>query len=617
LRLLDNLGAVYWQKKQYLTALTYYQTGLNSIPINFRKSKITTLPKAEFIRTASQKEFLLTLIQDKADTWLDSAKAVNNRQCLRYALETYKVADQMIDFMRWDHTAQESKILWRNKTRGLYERAIETCCLLGDTEQAFRFFEKSRAVMLADKLNELGARQQLSETQGQTEKELREAISIQQNKLAALTPDSAGYKPINDSLEEKQDKLDTFLKRLEASNPTYYRYRYDTTTTKLANLQNHLTVRNASFVTYFVGDSALYLLGVTRDKTTLRRQPVRSYSQTAQEFMALLADPVAMNRTANVAQFLKLGNTLYQQLLAPLNLPEGSVIVSSDGSFIPFEVLSRSAREPDYLVKNYAFSYEYSARLLLKTTADHVKTASFLKNDLLGVAPVSFSPVLRQVSLPGSDAALKLIADRFASPALFIGPEARRGMFRTEAANARVIHLFTHATADTSNNEPLLYFADSTLSLSELGDGGLMHTELAVLAACKTGIGANQRGEGVFSLARGFAALGVPSVLTTLWSVENKATYDITNLFYDYLHQGFPKDVALQQAKQDWIANAGGADQLPNYWAGLILVGDTKPLDRPVRWPWVAGATLLLLGGGFWWRRRHRAKPVVSLLRPA
>ncbi len=122
----------------------------------------------------------------------------------------------------------------------------------------------------------------------------------------------------------------------------------------------------------------------------------------------------------------------------------------------------------------------------------------------------------------------------------------------------------------------------------------------------------------MFSLARGFAALGVPSVLTTLWSVQTDATYRLTDSFYDYLDQGFPKDVALQRAKQDWLATAEGAAQLPNYWAGLILVGDPEPLNQPARWPWVAGGMLLLLGAGsFWWRRRQRSKPVLSSLRTA
>ncbi len=616
---LDKLGQVYQKKKAFPEALRYYQRGLITLPLGFRNQAVASLPEAQSIRQADQKEYLLTLVRDKADTWLDYAKATgNNRQRLQYALNTYKVADQMIDFMRWEHTGQQSKLYWRDKTRSMYERAIETCYQLNDAEQAFRFFEKSRAVMLADKLNELGARQQLSPAQAQTEKKLREAVGTQQSELAALTPDSASYRTVREELSARQDKLDGFLKQLEISNPTYYLNKYDTTTAKLTDLQRYLAVHKASFMTYFIGDSALYLLNVSSGKATLHRQSIQGYSQTATDFMALLDNPEAMNRTATVARFLTLGNRLYNQLLSPLKLPEGAVIVSPDGPFIPFEVLSRSAREPDYLVKNYAFSYEYSARRLLRNKANLSRVASLGKRDFLGMSPVTFAPTLKQASLPSSDKALKSIGDRFDSSALFVGPKATRRAFMTEAANSRVIHLFTHATADTSSSEPLLYFADSTLRLSDLGDGELTHTQLVVLAACKTGIGANQRGEGVFSLARGFAALGVPSVLTTLWSVENRATYDITNLFYQYVDQGLPKDVALQRAKLEWLRTAEGADQLPNVWAGLILIGDTEPLNRSGQWPWVAGVVLLLAGGGaVWWHRRHRTKPVTSSLHPA
>ena len=615
------LGATYWRQQQFDRALTYYQQGLRTLPIGFRGQTVAANPDEEQLRLVAHKGIALTLIQDKADTWLDYAKATNNRQRLRYALGTYRVADQMIDYMRWEHTGQQSKLFWRKKTRSMYEHAIETCYLLGDTEQAFRFFEKSRAVMLADQLNELGARQQLSKTQSDAEKKLRDAVSDQHSNLVGLAPNDAGCAQAWTDLFAKQDSLDAFLRQLETTNPVYFRYKYDNRTPSLTDLQSHLKTRQSSFVTYFRGDSALYVLGVTGDTATLHRQPAGAHARTTQQFMALLANPDAMNRTTTVARFLTLGNELYRQLLAPLHIPRGRVIVSPDGSFVPFETLSRSATRPDYLVNQYAFSYAYSANLLLRHGAAPTQTAGFVTGDFLGVAPVSFAPALGQATLFGSDDALKLIAARFGSSTLLTHERATRRAFLTDVLAYRVIHLFTHATADTTDQEPTLYFADSTLRLSDLGDAGLPNAQLVVLAACQTGIGAIQRGEGVFSLARGFSALGAPSVLTTLWSVENKATYAITDLFYDYLGDGLPKDVALQRAKQDWLATVGGAGQLPNFWAGLILIGDTVPLDRPTRWPWVAGGILLVLGAGggaLWWRRRKgRVDPVIPRLYPA
>ena len=619
-RALDNLGAVYWKKKQFIPALTTYQRGLRILIRGFKSQVPDSLPLISAIRTSAYKEYVFTLIQDKADTWLDYAKATNNTQRLRYALNTYKVADQMIDFMRWEHTGQQSKLYWRQKTRGMYERAIETSYRLGDAAQAFQFFEKSRAAMLADKLNELGARQQLTSQQVQEEQHFRQAVSEQQNKLAAIPSDkSADYKKVRVRLDIKQDSLNDFLKRLEASNPAYYRYKYDTTVISLAHLRRHLSTNKASYVTYFVGDSALYVLGVTPDTAMLIRQPVQAHQKNMRAFMALLNNPSAMNRRANRDQFLTLGNNLYRQLLAHLNLHAGSVIVSPDGSFVPFEALSRKVAEPDYLVNDYAFSYTYSARLLLKKWGDSPKNNTH-QCAFLGIAPVNFAPSLKQVKLPGSEEALNLIADRFYSPTLLTHQAATRRAFLTKAVDAGVIQLFTHASADSTGQEPMLYFADSTLKLSKLGDGSLPNAQLVVLAACKTGIGANQRGEGVFSLARGFAALGVPSVLTTLWSVQNEATYDLTDLFYKYLDEGWPKDIALQRAKLDWLKDADQTNQLPNFWAGLIIVGDTEPLERTNSTMWLVILPLLLItgvGGWLWRRQIRKSMPPVSFSRSA
>ncbi|GAB4033543.1 hypothetical protein GCM10028809_35790 [Spirosoma gilvum] len=606
-RVLNNIAVIYSREKQFDKALVTYQKALLTLPINFHQSNSRYNPSAAVMQLAVDKEYLLTLIQDKANTWLTYAKETKSLQRLQYALSTYQIADQMIDIMRWEHIGQQSKLFWRQKTRGMYERAIETCYRLGSTEQAFRFMEKSRAVMLADKLNELGAKRQLSPKQAAEEKRLHKRVSERQAEIATLTPDSTHYEPVRMALNACQDSLNSFLKELEQSNPAYYRYKYDNATPSLAELQRYLTKQGSSLVTYFVGDSALYLMAVSGGKSILKKQPIGPYTQALKQFAPLLATAEAMRKTSEVNRYLILSNSLYQQLLTPLNLPKGRVIVSPDGFFIPFDALSRSASQPQYLVADYAFSYVYSARLLLKNQAPDRQITGFRTYDFLGIAPVDFAPSLGQVMLPNSDAALTLIGKRFRSAKLLTHETATREAFLSKASTARIIHLFTHAVADSTDQEPKLYFADSTLKLSDLSDGALPNAKLIVLAACKTGIGANQRGEGVFSLARGFAALGVPSVLTTLWSVENEATYRLTDLFYTYLDQGLTKDIALQRAKQDWLKTAEGAGQLPNYWAGLIIVGDAEPMVTNFVGLWVILPILLLSSVGLWlWRKRKQ-----------
>ncbi len=48
--------------------------------------------------------------------------------------------------------------------------------------------------------------------------------------------------------------------------------------------------------------------------------------------------------------------------------------------------------------------------------------------------------------------------------------------------------------------------------------------------------------------------------------------------FYEGLKKGLPKNVALQQAKQDFLKTVTSIKTHPKYWAGLTVVGDQSPL---------------------------------------
>ena len=136
---------------------------------------------------------------------------------------------------------------------------------------------------------------------------------------------------------------------------------------------------------------------------------------------------------------------------------------------------------------------------------------------------------------------------------------------------------------------------------------------MIVLTACETGAGKQMKGEGVFSLARGFAAAGIPSTVTTLWEIDEKATYQLTELFYKYLQEGNPGDVAIQKAKLEFIASNDVEYALPYYWAPTILIGQTGVLQKGPGMAMMltygfAGIALIVVIGMFIRKRYSAAK---------
>jgi CHAT domain-containing protein len=278
----------------------------------------------------------------------------------------------------------------------------------------------------------------------------------------------------------------------------------------------------------------------------------------------------------------------------PLNIPKGHLIISQDGAFIPFEALSKSANKPDYLLHDFMISYTYSAQFLLRNNAKNY----FLPNHkFIGIAPVNFTQKLNPLN--GSAQSLEKIADNYFWSSKMIGRESSKKSFLTHAKSYQIVQIYTHAFADSNETEPRIYFADSTLKVSDLSIENRFNTNLLVLSACKTGVGKVAKGEGVLSLARGFSMAGIPSTITSLWSIEDRDTYILTELFYKYLNEGMPKDEALQKAKIEFIISTENA--MPNAWAGMILIGDSLSLEKHNYLIfWILGG--LLVGGISFWR---------------
>jgi CHAT domain-containing protein len=135
---------------------------------------------------------------------------------------------------------------------------------------------------------------------------------------------------------------------------------------------------------------------------------------------------------------------------------------------------------------------------------------------------------------------------------------------------------------------------DGSLYLFEMMSLEVM-SSLVILNACNTGTGELQVGEGIMSMARGFQYAGVPSVITTLWPIDDRSSSTIMNFFFQNLHHGMDQRAALAKARNDYIDQSSKASGAPYFWAGQVLIGNPGNLTIRERTnPLLLVITLLL-----------------------
>ena len=100
-----------------------------------------------------------------------------------------------------------------------------------------------------------------------------------------------------------------------------------------------------------------------------------------------------------------------------------------------------------------------------------------------------------------------------------------------------------------------------------------LRADLAVLSACRSGVGAVVNGEGVIGLVRGFLFAGSPQVVVSNWRVDDAGTSRFMESFYRRMVTGGePAGRALRAAKLERL-RAGGPEAHPFHWASFVLWG--------------------------------------------
>ncbi|WP_172665974.1 CHAT domain-containing protein [Flammeovirga sp. OC4] len=268
-------------------------------------------------------------------------------------------------------------------------------------------------------------------------------------------------------------------------------------------------------------------------------------------------------------QLLEIGEFLVPDKLK--NAEDKRVVFSPSGNltFIPFEILKTGK---GYYLEQWAISYsfslhhEYSIQRPIDEDYDPI--------EILGVAPYN------KINLPFSLDELKAFTDNILSD-----KEASMENTLQRINDINILHLATHTTisktAKDSNIE--FYPGDKTqkysLSFNEVANKNLSHLQLVSLSSCHSADGPYIDGEGILSLQRAFAYASVHSILASKWDVNDEVSSIIMASFYDYIKQGWEKDVALQKAKKDFWSDNPSLKINPIYWGNIVLFGDSDPIS--------------------------------------
>ena len=590
LRILNRIANVYVLRGNYEEAFRYIQLAFDQIKPGISEVDVLQRPLDEFIGLR-RIGYVAALIEDKAIAFQQKYKAIGNVSDIKEAVRIHKVADQFLERIKTEQSDVKSKLFWRSDRRRLYELAIEACYAYGNTADAFYFFERSRAVLLNDELSELHLM-----TKGDMirQEQLKRSITQLNQKLTLEDKSSDLSRTLQEEIMKDRQELDALSKLVNARNPLYYQGFSEADYGLLTNVQTKLLKGDDKLLEFFDGDSAIYCIILSTKKVFLERINKASFENSVNRFVSYVSDGPRLNK--NFGDFADISYRLYQMIFPNISSSSGKIIICLDGHYFPLEALISNKTTPiSYLIEAHPVSYVHSARsLMIDFNSETNKDAK----SFLGMAPVNFPAMSNMPSLAGSNLSLETLGSKFRNSNCLAFASASKNNFMREFPAYKIIQLYTHASDNGNAGEPEIYFADSVLYLSELMNERKPFTKLIVLSACETGTGQWYQGEGVFSFNRGFAALGVPSSVTNLWSVENVSSYRLTGLFYKYIKLGLPIDVALQKAKLEFIRSSTKEKSLPYYWAATILAGKTDAIEQKKTFPRKAIILLTILGGG-------------------
>jgi CHAT domain-containing protein len=475
--------------------------------------------------------------------------------------------------------------------------------------EALTFAERARARALLDVLQtgRVNVSKALTNQERDEERKLRAEVNSLNTQVTRLSrkekPDQARLAELQALREKARLNYEAFQTALYAAHPELRVQRGEAPIIRTTELAALLPDAQSALLEYVVMDDVTYLFSVT--KAAGKPAAVRVYSvPVKREDLSKQTEHLRQQLAGRNLGFRAAANELYQLLLKPaqaeLRGKTNLIIVPDDKLWeLPFQALL--AEDNRYLIERSSIAYAPSLTVLREMKAQRSQRQSgtspyvllALGNPALGRETFERATLaLRDGKLdplPEAEAEVKALGQLYgaARSKVYVGAEAREDRAKTEAGQMRVLHFATHGVL---NNAAPLY-SHLVLTQKDASEDGLLEAwelmqldlkaDLAVLSACETARGRYGAGEGMIGLTWALFVAGVPSTVVSQWKVESASTRELMLNFHRVLQTPASaakdqptKAEALRQAALKLLKQPETSH--PFYWAGFVLVGDSR-----------------------------------------
>ena len=636
----NDFNAFREQKTSNLTeAIRSYQKGLRALGVDAERlsGSVTSLENA---LSLTQSLDLLKIIADTytqiADIYSDT-RHPKRKESIYQAIDFYKITSNIIQQARKEIYSDENKIQLSELEEATFHKIVQTAYKAYEMDGkpevagfAFENAERMKASSVFDRLSDQLAKESslIPDSLTNLERTLNYSITSYTEKLYNLRrSENTDNHEINETdsilfqLKRQRDELSQYLER---NYSDYYELKYAGNSIHHEEVQQNIR-SNEVLIEYVLNETEpvpeLYAFVFSSGSKGFHKMNIDSaFIQSIETTFRFMSNPAYLfTRNEDSKNFCAAAHHLYQKLIQPFEseIQNKKITIIPDGklSYIPFDALL--TKMPDttgqiqfnqlpYLIRTNTVNYAYSANLLFKFNRKNRKA----KNRIIAFAPeyqsdtvVFENEKLILVPLPGVQKEVDIISKEI-NTRLFRGDDATEQNFRNYSQNHDILHLAMHAFINDSlpafsrfafaQNREDMPDNDGWLNTADIYNLDL-NARLTVLSACNTGSGSLRKGEGVMSLARGFLYAGCPTIVMTLWEVEDNAGTKIMSSFYQNLKKGRTTDESLRLAKLKYLEEANPRMAHPHYWLGYVSIGSAQTLFRSYDYYFMGLVILALL----------------------